>query len=102
VILWLLRFFDFPISSGMLDCEISRCCDFVFSPDFHDLELSPFSDFLFSGLVDVRLLGLFDFLGFSVCVCPTSSGIVDSAITKMFLSLTWRQVSATRLPQKCI
>ena len=96
------RFFDFPISSKWLDREIPRFFDFVFSPDFQDSEISPFSDFMFSGLVDVWLFGLFDFLGFSFVGCPTFSGIVDSTITEMLLSLSRRQVSATRLPQKCI
>ena len=96
------RVFDFPISSEWLDREIPRFFDFAFSPDFQDSEISPFADFLFSGLVDVWLFGLFDFLGFSVFGCPTFSGIVDSTITEMLLSLSRRQVSATRLPQKCI
>ena len=65
----------------MLDCEISRFSEFVISPDFEDFEISQISDFLLSGLVDVWLLRLFDFLGFSVLWCPGFSRVVDFTIS---------------------
>ena len=81
MIFWILRFSNFAISSDLLDCEISRFSEFVFSLDFQDFEISQFSDFLLSGLVDVWLFWLFEFLGVSVLGCPGFSGVVDFTIS---------------------
>ena len=80
MIVWILKFLDFPISSDLLDRGISRFSDFVFSLYCPDLEISPLSDFLLSGLVDVLLFGLFDFLRFSVFGRPAFSGIASERL----------------------
>ena len=81
MIFWILRFSNFAISSDLLECEISRFSEFVFSHDFKDFGISQFSDFLLSGLVDVWLFWLFEFLGVSVLGCPGFSGVVDFTIS---------------------
>ena len=65
-ICWIARFLDF----------LNLC--FLLIKDF---EISQFSDFLLSGLVDVWLFGLFEFLSFSVLGCPGFSGVVDFTIS---------------------